>query len=374
MGESVITPWRKWGLPTTERTIADLLAVAGYERRGMVGKWHLGHHKKELLPLNRGFNSFYGHYNGALDYFTHQREGELDWHRDFETSHDEGYSTDLIGREAAIFIDESPADKPFFLYVSFNAPHGPMQAHAADLAKYASVDEENRRIYSAMVDSMDQAIGVVLLALRKKKIADNTFVLFFSDNGAMRWGNNKPWRGGKGLVYEGGVRTPAMVRWPAGGLSGGGKVDGMMGMIDVYPTIKRLAGVTSKDPNPLDGIDVLDLMRGEKQAPVRDWFSYISQSMGEQTAVSDDTWKLVVTHGSALDVVLDAGDGNSPQVELFRLDRDPSESKNLLQDQPSIAAAMLKRLQTFRRLKIDGIPNFLEGKTGFEAPKDWKIQ
>ena len=147
-----------------------------------------------------------------------------------------------------------------------------------------------------------------------------------------------------------------------------------MGMIDVYPTIKRLAGVTSKDPNPLDGIDVLDVMRGEKPAPVRDWFSYISQGMGEQTAVSDDTWKLVVTHGSALDAVLDGGAGNSPQVELFRLDRDPSESKNLLQDQPSIAAAMLKRLQTFRRLKIDGIPNFLEGKTGFEAPKDWKIR
>lgn len=179
MGESVITPWRKWGLPTTEQTIADLLAVAGYERRGMVGKWHIGHYKKELLPLNRGFNSFYGHYNGALDYFTHQREGELDWHRNFETSHDEGYSTDLIGREAAIFIDKSPADKPFFLYVAFNAPHDPMQAQAADLAKYANVDGENRRIYSAMVDSMDQAIGVVLEALEKKKIADNTFVLFF---------------------------------------------------------------------------------------------------------------------------------------------------------------------------------------------------
>ena len=373
MGESVITPWRQWGLPTTERTIADLLAVAGYERRGMVGKWHIGHHKQELLPLNRGFTSFYGHYNGALDYFTHQREGELDWHRNLETSHDEGYSTDLIGREAASFIDESLADKPFFLYVAFNAPHSPMQAQAADLAKYANVDEENRRIYSAMVDSMDQAIGVVLEALEKKKIADNTFVLFFSDNGAMSWGNNEPWRSGKGSVYEGGVRTPAMVRWPAGGLSGGGKVDGMMGMIDVYPTIKRLAGVTSEDPNQIDGIDVLDVMQGEEEAPVRDWFSYIAQSRPEQIAVCDDTWKLVVTQGNVLDVVL-GSDGNSPQVELFRLDRDPSESENLLQDHPSIAAAMLRRLQVFRRLKIDGIPNFREGQTGFEAPKDWRIK
>ena len=374
MGESVITPWRKWGLPTSEHTIADLLATAGYERRGAVGKWHLGHYQKELLPLNRGFTSFYGHYNGAFDYFTHKREGELDWHRNFETSRDEGYSTDLIGREAANFIAKSPADKPFFLYVPFNAPHNPMQAKAADLAKYAKVKPQNRRIYSAMVDSMDQAIGVVLAALEQKKVADNTFVLFFSDNGAISWGDNKPWRSGKGSVYEGGVRTPALARWPAGGLSGGRKVDGMMGMIDVYPTLKRLAGVASEDPNRLDGIDVLDVMRGKKKAPVRDWFSYIAQGRPDQTAVCDDTWKLVVTQGSVLDVMLEEDGGKTPKVELFRLDRDPSESKNLLKERPDVAAAMLKRLQDFRRLKIDGIPNFLEGKKGFEAPKDWMIK
>lgn len=374
MGESVITPWRKWGLPTTERTFADLLAEAGYERRGAVGKWHLGHYKKELLPLNRGFTSFYGHYNGAFDYFTHKRQGELDWHRNFKTSYDEGYSTDLIGREAAGFIAKSQADKPFLLYVPFNAPHNPMQAKAVDLAKYASVKHEKRRIYAAMVDSMDQAIGVVLAALEKKKIADNTFVLFFSDNGAVSYGDNKPWRSGKGSVYEGGVRTPALVRWPAGGLSGGGKVNGMMGMIDVYPTLKRIAGVTSKDPNRLDGIDVLDVMRKKKKASVRDWFSYIAQGRPEQIAVCDDTWKLVVTRGNVLDAVLDGGSGIMPRVELFRLDRDPSESKNLLKDQPAIAGSMLKRLQTFRRLKIDGIPDFREGRKGFKAPKDWVIK
>ena len=373
MGESVITPWRKWGLPTTEHTIADLLASAGYERRGAVGKWHLGHYKKELLPLNRGFTSFYGHFNGAFDYFTHKREGELDWHRNFETSRDEGYSTDLIGREAADFIANSPADKPFFLYVPFNAPHNPMQAKATDIAKYANVQQEKRRIYAAMVDSMDQAIGVVLAALEKQKVADNTFVLFFSDNGAVSYGDNKPWRSGKGSVYEGGVRTPALVRWPAGGLSGGSKVHGMMGMIDVYPTLKRLAGVTSNDPNPLDGIDVLDVIRGT-EVPVRDWFSYIAQGRPDQTAICDDTWKLVVTNGSVLDVVLDTDGAKTPNVELFRLDRDPSESKNLLQDHPDVAAAMLKRLQTFRRLKIDNITNFQEGRKGFKAPKDWVIE
>ena len=107
---------------------------------------------------------------------------------------------------------------------------------------------------------------------------------------------------------------------------------------------------------------------------MRDWFSYIVQARPEQSAVSDDTWKLVVTQGSALDVVLDGGDENSPRVELFRLDRDPSESKNLLNDHPDVAAAMLKRLQAFRRLKIDGVPNHLVGKDGFEAPREWMIE
>lgn len=374
MGESVITPWRKWGLPTTERTIADLLAEAGYERRGAVGKWHLGHHKKELLPLNRGFTFFYGHYNGAFDYFSHKREGELDWHRNLETSHDKGYSTDLIGREAAKFIAESPSDKPFFLYVPFNAPHDPMQAKEADLAKYATVQDEKRRIYSAMVDSMDQAIGVVLNELEMNKVAENSFVLFFSDNGALRWGNNKPWRSGKGSVYEGGVRTPALVRWPAGGLEGGAKANSLMGMIDVYPTLKRLAQMNSKDKNPIDGIDVLDILRAKKKAPLRDWFSYIAQGSPDKIAVCDDTWKLVVTGASVLDVSLDDKDQSGARVELFRIDRDPGESNNILDQHPDVASAMLTRLKKFRRYKIDGIPDFMKGRSDFVAPKDWVIE
>ena len=374
MGESVITPWRKWGLPTTERTIADMLKDAGYERRGAVGKWHLGHYRKELLPLNRGFTFFYGHYNGAFDYFTHKREDELDWHRNFETSRDQGYSTDLIGREAAKFIQQSPPGKPFFLYVPFNAPHDPLQAKPADLAKYRRVANQKRRIYSAMVDSMDQAIGEVLQALEEKQVADNTFVLFFSDNGALSWGDNKPWRSGKGTVYEGGVRTPAVARWPAGGVRGGRRINSMMGMIDVYPTLKRIAEATRKDPNAIDGVDVLDVMRGKGEAARRDWFSYIAQRNPEATAVCDGAWKLVVTNGSVLDVSLAGGDGDLPKVELFRLDSDPGESKNLLAEHPGVAADMLKRLQAFRRLKIKGVPHYLEGRREFKAPKDWVIE
>ena len=385
MGEAVITPWRKYGLPTSERTLADLLSQAGYERRGAIGKWHLGHYQKKYLPLNRGFTHFYGHYNGAFDYFTHRREGQLDWHRNFETCRDEGYTTDLIGREAARFVTESPTDKPFFLYVAFNAPHVPLQAKKADIAKYNErIEDKDRRIYAAMVDSMDQAIGKILAALDERKIADNTLVLFMSDNGAVtRYGDNKPWRSGKGSVYEGGVRVPAVVRWPAGGLRGGKQCDAMMGYIDVYPTLKRIAGVTTADPNRLDGYDMLDVMLGKARPPQRDWFSYIAQGSPDRMAVCDGTWKLVVLGGSVLDVSEKpaAKPGGSkpgatkpaPILALYRLDRDPGEKTNLAVQQPKIVARLLKKLKSHRRLKLEGIPNFREGHKGFVAPKDWVI-
>jgi arylsulfatase B len=378
MGEAVITPWRKYGLPTSERTLADLVAKAGYDRRGIIGKWHLGHYEKKYLPLNRGFTSFYGFYNGALDYFTHKREGELDWHKDLETCRDEGYSTDLIGREAVRFIEQSPARKPFFLYVPFNAPHLPLQAKEEDKAKYAQIEDEKKRTYAAMVDSMDQAIGMILKAIQAKGIVDNTFVLFFSDNGAFEYGDNGPWRGRKETVYEGGVRVPAAVSWPAG-VRGGRVVDAMMGFIDIYPTIKRIADVTDPDPNPLDGQDMLDVIRGNVLAPKRDWFSYIAQGTPDQTAICDGTWKLVVRGGSALDVELNGvgqrgGVKDELSVELFRLDHDPSEKTNLAVERPEIVAQLMKRLKEFRRLKIEGVPGYNEGREGFKAPKDWVIR
>src|SRR3954451_8722309 len=127
---SSVTRSSPYGLPTDEYTLPELLARAGYEPRGIVGKWHLGHARRVVLPLAHGFTNFYGHYNGAIDYFTHEREGEVDWHDGGRTVHEEGYSTDVLAREAVRFIEESPAGKPWFLYAAFNAPHDPLQAPA----------------------------------------------------------------------------------------------------------------------------------------------------------------------------------------------------------------------------------------------------
>ena len=130
---AVVPPWSPHGLPQNENTLPELLAGAGYEHRALVGKWHLGQARREFLPLAHGFTRFYGHYNGAIDYFTHQREGERDWHDNERTITEKGYATDLLAAEAVRFVRSSPPGKPWLLYLAFNAPHSPHQAKEDDL-------------------------------------------------------------------------------------------------------------------------------------------------------------------------------------------------------------------------------------------------
>ena len=365
---AVIPPWRKYGLPTTEHTLAEMLAEAGYRQRAAIGKWHLGHSARKFHPLSRGFTQFYGHYNGAIDYFTHLREGALDWHRDFELCEDQGYSTDLLGREAVRFIRQSPPEAPFFLYVPLNAPHGPFQAKQEDQRKYEQLTGR-RKVYAAMVDSMDQAIGRILDALGGRGIAENTLVLFFSDNGGVRSvADNGPLRGGKAGVYEGGIRVPAVIRWPRQ-IPGRRRCDARMGYIDVYPTLKRIVGLTDPPPNPLDGRDMFDVIRGRAEPADRDFFSFIAQSGPERIAVSTDNWKLIVQDVN----VLDPRAVKKGKVELFRIDRDPSEETDLAEQHPDVVRRLLGRLRAFRKQKIDGVEIYNAGRKGFKPPKDWAI-
>ncbi len=269
------------------------------------------------------------------------------------------------------FIEGSPAESPFFLYVPFTAPHVPLQAKETDIAKYGHSADEKKKTYAAMVDSLDQAIGRILAALAAKGVTDNTCVFFLSDNGAASAGDNGDWRGAKGSVYEGGIRVPALMRWPAGRLVGGRVIDTLMGYIDVYPTIKRLAGLTETDPHPLDGLDILNMIDAYPQSPQRHWYSYIAQGP-EKSAISDGTWKLVVTRGSVLEVA-DAATQVAPRLELFNLTQDPQEQTNLIEQEPNRLQRLLSRLQAFRRLKIEGLPDWTDGREGFQAPADWVI-
>lgn len=369
---AVVWPWSTHGLPPAEKTLPEMLAEAGYEHRGIVGKWHLGNAYRKHHPLNQGFTHFYGHYTGALDYFTHRREGELDWHRDFEVNRDEGYITDLVAEEAARFVRQRDKESPFFLYVAFNAPHTPLQAKEEDLAQYPGL-RGKRKKYAAMVDALDQGVGEVLGALEQQGIADNTLVLFVNDNGgrlASR-ATNDPLRAGKATVYEGGIRVPAIVRWPGGDLRGGREVDELMGYIDVYPTLKRIVGHTAPNPRPVDGLNVLDVVREGAAAPVRDWFSFLAlEEEGVQSALTSWPWKLIVKEDGALDTAFAA----DAEMELYRLDRDPYEKNDLAPEHPQRVAELFERLRAFRAHRVPGVAPRSVGREGFVPPENWQLQ
>lgn len=391
MMRAVIPPWRKYGLPTDERTIADMLANAGYESRGIVGKWHLGHSSMKYHPNRRGFTFFYGHYNGAIDYFDHTREGEIDWHHNSDTVKEEGYTTDLIARESVKFIRTHKGDKPFFLYVPFNAPHSPFQAHQKDIDRFPKL-KGRRKTLAAMIHSMDEAVGQILKALDDKGIADNTFVLFSSDNGGVGGiGDNAPLRGAKLTVFEGGIRVAAAARWPKGGIgakrvggeSGAAQNAGQnrsktitqrMGYIDVYPTLMHIATPgndgkqNSNNTKPLDGINVIEAMRNpDHKLPDRDWFTYMAQSGPTHAAIHSGNLKLIRIPG---------GTKKKPQGEktlLFNLAKDPHEQNDISAKHSDKVKTLSQKLDQFLKLKIDGAPVYGEGRQGFKAPKDWKI-
>ena len=368
IGCTVITPWRKHGIPAEERIIPEVLARAGYRRRGCFGKWHLGHSHVRYHPLRRGFTHFYGCYNGAIDYFTHEREGELDWHRGHRPAREAGYTTHLITKEAVAFIRACPADEPFFAYVPYNAPHSPLQVPEKYLAMYPKLAGKPQA-YAAMVTAMDEGIGRILAALDAKGVADDTFVLFFSDNGAGIGGDNKPLRGGKASVYEGGVRVCAAARWPRGGIRGGRKVSCTMGAIDVLPTLMRIAGIRDHGGRPLDGVDVLDQMAGKAGRIDRPWFSYVGYGTKDQLAVMEGEWKLLYVGPRILKTAEPLRDG---KVSLFRIHEDPNEQADLAARHPEVVRRLLAKLKTYR--SWHGKTCLLDEtatRKGFQAPKDW---
>ena len=394
---AVYPPWRKGGMDLSEWTMADILAEGGYKHRAVFGKWHLGHSDKKYHPLRRGFTKFYGHYNGAIDYFTHVREGEVDWHDGFEPSQDEGYQTDLVADVAARFIREHAEDpEPFLCYVAFNAPHSPFQAKPEDLQLYEHLPpargffqgleevnmdssrearNRNRRILGAMVHSLDQGIGRILDAIDQAGISGETFVLFSSDNGGVRGvGENVPLRAGKATVFEGGIRVAAAARW-TGKIPAGRRVEVPVANIDVLPTVMRIAGIERYTGKPLDGVDVLDLLTGRQEHLDRELFNYIGQEGADREQVSYMTndWKMIVI---GPDVTDDSADESKRQQFLFRISEDMAEESNVLDANPELAASMYEKIKEFRSLQPENsVPPYNVGRTdsGFKAPAHWRM-
>lgn len=330
-----------YGLPTDEWLMPQMLKEAGYTTE-IVGKWHLGHAKREFWPMQRGFDYQYGSQIGEIDYFTHMSIGKNDWYRDNKPLHEKGYVTTLLGDDAVRLIERQDLRKPLFMYLAFTAPHAPYQAPQNYLDRYKNISDPNRRAYAAMIAAMDDQIGRVVQALDKRGMRQNTMIVFHSDNGgnksALMSGesevkgplpsDNGPLRGGKGDLYEGGVRVPSLVNWP-GHIKPGTVVNQMIHIVDLYPTIAKLAGGSTAKSKPLDGFDVWQTITEGKPSP-RDEVVYNVEAF--RGAVRRGDWKLVWR--STL----------PSKIELFNLANDPYEKSNLAEQNPEKVAELQKRI------------------------------
>ncbi len=357
---TVIRPWSHYGVPVEERFMPQAFHDAGYQT-AITGKWHLGHAHKKFLPRSRGFDLAYGHVNGAIDYFTHERDGGLDWNRNGKSLREEGYSTFLIGAEAMQFIKQRDRGRPFFLYMPFNAPHVPLQAPPEYIDRYANISDEKRRRYAAMTDAMDTTVGKVLATLEEEGIARDTLVLFFSDNGGpvQSGATNTPLRAGKGTAFEGGIRVPAVMRWP-GRLNPGAVSRQVLTMMDYFPTLAAAAGVTPGKTLPLDGKNLWPNLTGGKVEPREDIFFAVDVGMG-RFAIHHREWKLVREEPRS-------GDARN---HLFRIDEDPTESNDVAAKNQKLVSELVARVAEWRKLyPPDGVRD-APPPADYKAPRLW---
>lgn len=354
------------GLPASETTLAEHLRNAGYAT-GLIGKWHLGGHAK-YHPLRRGFDEFFGflhegHFyvpppyrgvttmlrrralpgdgtgrwisgDGKTVLSTHMRSNEPAYDannpllRGGQPVTERAYLTDAFTREAVDFIGRH-RDRPFFLYLAWNAVHSPLQGADGYMRKFAGIKDVHRRIFAAMLANLDDSVGAVLKKLRDEKLEENTMVIFLSDNGGPTrelTSSNKPLRGGKGDVYEGGIRVPFLMRWK--GKLPPGKVDRRSVIsLDVYATAAALSGKPAK--RPLDGVDLLPFLTGRDKRPPHETLFW---RLGRRTALRSGDWKLLRNpRGRA-----------KSEWELYDLSNDLGESRNLA----ATNTAKLDELQT----------------------------
>ncbi|MCZ6792593.1 MAG: sulfatase-like hydrolase/transferase [Planctomycetota bacterium] len=321
--------WDARNLPVDEHLLPQGFRAAGYQTF-MVGKWHLGGGSDpDRLPHHRGFDHCYGCGGGVIDYYEHSnRTGRTDWHRNGEALEEKGYSTDLLAAEASRLLRERDRKKPVLLYVAFNAPHGPHQAPDELVEKYRDLGR-GRDVYAATVDAMDRAIGRVLSTLDGEGLKKSTLVVFFSDNGApVRGGaaSNGTLRGGKGATSEGGIRVPAVMRWP-GVLEAGTKSRQVISVLDLFPTLAAAAGVAPGNRQPFDGRDVWPAIRAGKTVPREG----LVISNGRSTAVFQGPWKL-----------LHEGARGS---RLYRIAEDPAEERDLAAEHPQLVGRLQVRAE-----------------------------
>jgi len=314
---SVVRPWEDRGLDLAQPTLAEILRERGFAT-ALVGKWHLGHMRRVWWPQMRGFDYFYGSLGGSIDYFTHERNGARDWQRNGESLEESGYATDLVAAEALSWLRGVEADRPFFLLVAFHAPHPPRQAPVDRLAKFAALPDRER-VYAAMVDALDSGTGLLLDELDRSGRAEDTLVVFLSDNGAGGEGRTGGLRGDKGSAYEGGMRAPAAIRYPAK-LGAGGRSEQVLRSEDLFATALDAIGVDPNGEAEIDGRSFWSsIVKGGVRA--REPLYFVSDSReGRERAVLEGRFKRVEHFDEAM---------GTWTGETFDIEIDPGESSPL---------------------------------------------
>ena len=390
----VILPWDNTGVHPDEHFMPQSFQSAGYQT-AMVGKWHLGHAQMTYHPNNRGFDHFYGHLHTEVGFYPpFANQGGKDFQQNGVSIDDDGYETYLLANEVSRYIRERDKNRPFFMYMPFIAPHTPLDAPLELQEKYEDINtdlpparsrqtDDTRRIstmmlqpsarpmYAAVVDAMDQAIGQVLQTLEDEGIADNTIVLFFSDNGGAAYSyggaNNAPLRGGKGETFEGGIRVVSLLRWPAM-LDSGQQFDQIMSVMDVFPTLAAAAGIEAGNTFKLDGRNMWPAIALDETVSLEKPLMFASEipiyGSFKFTAFDED-WKLVQeVEQEQLSITV--------TNYLFDIANDPNEYNNLASAYPDIVEQLSQAIHDWRaQYPINGTRSELVPPPGWRAPRDW---
>ncbi|MDB6027560.1 MAG: Twin-arginine translocation pathway signal [Verrucomicrobiales bacterium] len=321
------------GIHTNETTMSQVLQKKGY-RTALLGKWHLGHGSPAFFPNEHGFDYSYGTTGGCIDYFSLKYGDKPDWARNGTLIEEQGYSTDLISSEAVHFLEGQKSAKPFFLYLAYTSPHygkgwnekthkptNVLQAKEKDRERLSQIADKDRREFAGMVVAMDDGIGRVLETLHRMKLEKDTLVIFACDNGAdpHYGGSNKPFRGQKNQLFEGGIHVPCLAQWP-GKIKAGQTIQEPITALDFFPTFCELTGAKTKGL-PLDGNSILPLLLKQRAPKQRDLF-WRTQAAD---ALRRGSWKYLRVGKDEM---------------LFNLKDDPYEQKNLADTKPELLSEL----------------------------------
>ncbi|WP_242155656.1 sulfatase-like hydrolase/transferase [Aestuariivivens sediminis] len=297
------------GLPLSEETLAEALNKAHYKSVAL-GKWHLGAHES-LRPLKRGFDDFFGFLTGGHQYFPHEwtLKDEYEVKKQFDAYktkllrnntriEEQDYLTDALSREAVSYIKKYKS-QPFFMYLAYNAPHTPLQATERYLKRFEHIKDNNRKTYAAMVSAVDDGVGNILNTLDTLGIAENTMIFFLSDNGGpenVNASNNGPLRGGKGKLFEGGIRVPFAMRWPDR-IKDGLVYHAPVISLDIFATSIAHTSTPIKTRNPIDGVNLIPYVTGDEQGAPHDYVFWRKFDANEHAVRQSEGPKMVSLKG-----------------------------------------------------------------------------